>query len=52
MIGIPSCVTQEEFYSKRSHIDTSGTAKADVMGRDPKCPNLIEASFYDTKPVN
>ena len=33
-------------------IDTRGTAKAEVLEGDPKCPNLIEASVYYTKPVH
>ena len=52
MIGIPPCVTQDELNSKKPHIETRGTVKSEVPGGDPKCPNIIEASVYDTKPVH
>ena len=49
---IPPCVKQEEFKSKKAHIDTRGASKAAVMEGDPKCPNFIEASVYNTKPFH
>ena len=49
--GIQPCVIQEELNSKKEKIETRGTAKEEVMEGGPKCTNLIEASMYDTKPV-
>ena len=48
--GIPPCVKQEEFKSKKAQIDIRGASKAAVMEGDPKCPNFIEDSVYNTKP--
>ena len=50
--GIPPCIKQEELKSKKAHIYTSGTAKAEVLKRDPAINKLIEASLYGTKPVH
>ena len=52
MRGIPTCITQQELKSNKSHIDTSETAKEVVLEGYPKCADLIESSMYDTKPVH
>ena len=52
IIGIPPCVTQEKLNSKKPQIETRLTVKSEVPGGDPKCPNHIEASVYDIKPVH
>ena len=52
IMGIPPCVTQEEFNSKKAHIETRGPSKEAVTEGDPKCTNLIEAIMYDTTPVH
>ena len=49
MRGITPYVTQDLLKSEKSHIDTRGASKAEVMEGEPKCPNLIEASVYNTK---
>ena len=48
MIGIPSCIKQEELKSKKAHIETRGTAKEAVLKGDPKLTKIIEASVYET----
>ena len=50
--GIPSCVLQEEVSGKDNLIRARGTVKAVVLEGDPRCPNLIASSVYDTKPVH
>ena len=50
MIGIPSCIKQEELKSKKAHIETRGTAKEAVLEGDQRFTELIAASMYDTKP--
>ena len=50
--GIPPCVAQEEFGSKKAHIDIRVKEKELVLEKDPKCTNLVEAIMYDTKPVH
>ena len=52
MRGILPCIKQEGFKSKKPPIDTWGTIKAEVLKRDPKLTNLIEASVYDNKSVH
>ena len=52
MRGISPCVAQEKLKSKKAQTETRGTSKEAVLEGDPKCTNLIEASMYDTKPVN
>ena len=52
MIGIPTCIKQEGFNSKKAQIDTMGTANAAFLRGGPKVTKLIEASVYDTKPFN
>lgn len=52
MRGLPKCVIQEEQKSQKDQRKTRGTVKAAVLVGDDKCPNLIAASVYDTKPVH
>ena len=52
MIGIPSCITLEEFKSKDAQIDTRGVSKTEVLKGDTKLTKVIEAIVYDTKPVH
>ena len=52
MRGIPGCVVQEDQKSLKKQLEVSGTTKAAIMKGDPKCPDLIATSVYDTKPVH
>ena len=52
IIGILTCVTQEELKSKKAQIETRITAKAAVLEGDPKFLNLIEYIVYNNKPVH
>ena len=38
--------------SKKAQIETRGSSKLAVLKGGPKFTKLIEASMYDTKPVN
>ena len=49
--GLSPSVTQEELKSKKSHIDTRGTAKESVLECYQKFTSLIESSMYDTNHV-
>ena len=52
MRGIPGCVFQEEQKSRKKQLEVRGTTKLAIMKVDPKCPDLIATSVYDTKPVH
>ena len=52
MRGITPCIKEQKFKSKKAHIDTRGTEKAEFMKGDPNITNIIEASMYDTKTVH
>ena len=44
------CSTRSE--EKERKISVRGTVKAAVLEGDPKFPNLVASSVYDTKPVH
>ena len=52
MRGTLSCMTQDKLKSKKAQIEARVTSTAAVMEGDPKFPNLIVSSVYDTKPVH
>ena len=52
MRGIPGCVVQEEQKSGKKQLEVRGTTKAAILKGDPKFPDLIATSVYDTKPVH
>ena len=50
--GIPECVLQDEENNPLAQRSAQGNVKAAVLEGDPRCPNLIASSVYDTKPLN
>ena len=52
MRGIPGCVVQEEQKSRKKQLEVKGTTKVAILKSDPKCPDLIATSVYDTKTVH
>lgn len=50
--GLPTSVLQEEVKTKEAEILVRGTVKVAVLKGDAKCPNVVAASVYDTKPVH
>ena len=52
MQGIIGCVVQEEQKSRKKQLEVRGTTKAAILKGDPKCPDLIATSVYNTKTVN
>ena len=51
MRGIPGCVVQEKQKSRKKQLEVRGTTKAEILKGDPKCPDLISTSVYNTKTV-
>ena len=52
MRGIPTCITQDEEKTKKKHLLARGTTQVAVLKGDPRCPDLIATSAYDTNPVH
>ena len=52
MRSIPEYVKQEEEKCRKKQLTVRETVKAAVLKGDPKCPNLIATSIYDSKPVH
>ena len=50
--GIPTCIKQYEWKSKKAHIETKGTKKKSVMKGNLKLTRPIRASVYENKPVH
>ena len=50
--GIPECELQDEEKNPVAQKAWRGTVKADVLERDPGCPNIIASNVYDIKPVH
>jgi len=50
--GLPISVLQQEVENKKQQMLVRGTVKVSVLQGDPKCPTLVAASVYDTKPVH
>ena len=48
---IPGCDVQEEQKSRKKQLEVRETIESAIMKGDPKCPDLIATSVYDTKPV-
>ena len=49
---ITGCVVQEEQKSRKKQLEAKRTTKAENMKGNPKFPDLIATSVYDTKPVH
>ena len=49
---IPGCVVQEEQKSLKKQLEARGTTNAENLKGNPKCPDLISPSVYDTEPVH
>ena len=49
--SIQPCITQEYLKPNKAYIQTRVTAKEAVMEMYKKCTKLVEASMFDTKPV-
>jgi len=49
--GVPDFVIQQE-VKKNQESTVRGTTKAGVLEGDPKCPDIVAFSYYDSKPVN
>ncbi len=52
MRGLPKCVLQEEKKKRSDCLAVRGTVNAAVLVGDPKMPDLVASSVYDTKPVH
>ena len=52
MRGITGCVVQEEKKSRKKQLEVRETTKSAILKGDPKCPDLIATSVYNTKPVH
>jgi len=50
--GLPILVLQQEVENKKLQMEVRGTVKVSVLQGDAKCPSLVAASVYDTKPVH
>ena len=52
MRGIPPSVLQVEQNSRKDQIKVRGTVKAEILGGDADCHNLVACSIYGTNPVH
>ena len=52
MRKIPGCVLQEKQKPQKKQLEVRGTKKSAILKGEPKCPDLIATSVYDTKPVH
>jgi len=50
--GLPKSVIEEEVKNKKLQEKARGTTKAAVLMGDPKAPELVAFSAYETKPVH
>jgi len=50
--GLPPSVQQVEEKNVKKAASLSGTNKAAKLVNDSRCPDLLAASVYDTKPVH
>ena len=49
--GIPKCIVQDAVTKKDDILRYNNTVKSTKLIGDSKCEDLVEMSFYDSKPV-
>ena len=50
--GLPPSVIHKELKIKKVQLEAQRTTNASVLQGEPKWPNIVASSVYDTKPVH
>ena len=50
--GLPSSIPQEEILNQSLQGTIGVTVEAATLVGDPRCPNLVTVSVYNTKPFH